>query len=78
MTAIFTTTIDHPLAPANASLTQAAIGSPEPLTLASGTVTLDQEGSAVVPLPAWFAASHQDVRYQLTPVGAPAPSLHIA
>ncbi len=78
MTAIFTATIDHPLDPENAYLTQAAVGAPEPLTLTSGTVTLGQEGSAVVHLPAWFAASHQDVRYQLTPIGAPAPALHIA
>ena len=29
-------------------------------------------------LPDWFAAINKDFRYQLTPVGAPAPGLYIA
>jgi hypothetical protein len=33
---------------------------------------------ALVPLPGWFAALNRDFRYQLTPLGKPAPDLHAA
>ena len=32
----------------------------------------------MVQLPSWFAALNTELRYQLTPVGAPAPNLHVA
>ncbi|MBZ5545107.1 MAG: hypothetical protein LAO07_15730, partial [Acidobacteriia bacterium] len=31
-----------------------------------------------VELPAWFEALNRDFRYQLTPIGAPAPNLYVA
>jgi hypothetical protein len=30
-----------------------------------------------VSLPDWFEALNRDYRYQLTPIGGPAPNLHI-
>jgi hypothetical protein len=42
-----------------------------------GTVVLDRDGRAVVGLADWFEALNRDYRYQLTPIGGPAPHLHI-
>jgi hypothetical protein len=39
----------------------------------NGNVVLDNEGTAVVELPDYFAALNRDFRYQLTPIGAHAP-----
>lgn len=38
---------------------------------------LDDHGEAWVELPAWFEALNRDFRYQLTPIGAPAPGLFV-
>jgi len=70
--------IDHPLDPANRYLYHASVESSEVLNTYSGNVILDERGEAVVDLPAWFEAINRDVRYQLTAVGAPGPSLHVA
>lgn len=70
--------IDHPLDPANQYLNHAFVESAEMKTVYDGVVTLDEKGSGVVDLPAWFEALNRDLRYQLTPIGAPAPGLHIA
>src|SRR5207302_10508424 len=43
-----------------------------------GVVDLDAKGEAVVVLAAWFEALNKEFRYQLTPIGAPGPNLHIA
>ena len=43
-----------------------------------GVRSLDQAGEAWVPLPKWFEALNGDFRYQLTAIGAPMPTLHIA
>jgi hypothetical protein len=43
-----------------------------------GVVTLDAKGKATVTLPAYFEALNGDFRYQLTPIGGPAPNVHIA
>src|SRR5438309_3670708 len=43
-----------------------------------GTVTLDEKGEAVVPMPDYFSALNQDFRYQLTAIGAPGPNLYVA
>jgi hypothetical protein len=43
-----------------------------------GVATLDADGQAWVNLPDWFEALNRDFRYQLTAIGAPAPSLYIA
>ncbi len=70
--------IDHPLDPENKYLYHAAIESDEVLDQYTGNVTLDSQGRAVVTLPDWFDAINTDFRYQLTPIGAPAPNLYIA
>jgi hypothetical protein len=70
--------IDHPLQPANRTLAHAFVEAPELLTVYRGTVVLDGAGRRTVRLPRWFDALNQDVAYQLTAVGAPAPSLHVA
>jgi hypothetical protein len=70
--------IDHPLNPKNKFLVHASVESSEMKTFYDGVVTLDRSGKATVRLPKWFEALNKDFRYQLTPVGAPAPNLHIA
>jgi hypothetical protein len=58
--------IDHPLDPQNKYLIHAAIESSEVLNVYSGNLTTDEQGNAVVVLPAWFEALNRDFRYQLT------------
>jgi hypothetical protein len=70
--------IDHPVDPDNRYLRHAYVGSPEMKTVYDGTATLDAAGEAVVLLPDWLEALNRDFRYQLTPIGAPAPGLYIA
>ncbi len=43
-----------------------------------GVAALDGAGEASVELPEWFEALNQDFRYQLTPLGAPGPTLYVA
>jgi hypothetical protein len=70
--------IDHPTDPANRTLTHACIEAPEVLNLYRGAVILDKRGFATVRLPGYFADLNTNYGYQLTPMGAPAPTLHIA
>jgi hypothetical protein len=70
--------IDHPLDPANRYLYHSFVESSEMKNVYDGVVTLDSTGQIEVELPAWFEAVNRDFRYQLTPIGAPAPGLHIA
>ncbi|MFF2625519.1 hypothetical protein ACFVUN_07070, partial [Kitasatospora griseola] len=70
--------IDHPLVPAENTLAHAFVASPERKNVYDGVVTLDDSGAATVTLPDWFDALNQDFRYQLTPIGAPAPGLHVS
>lgn len=70
--------IDHPFDPENRYLVHAAIESAETMNVYSGNVVLDDDGTASVDLPAWFAAININYRYQLTAIGAPAPNLHVA
>ncbi len=67
------TRIDHPLAPATMTLTQALVQSDEMKSVYDGSVLLDATGSAWVELPAWTTALSGDFRYQLTCVGGHAP-----
>jgi hypothetical protein len=70
--------IDHPLDPANKYLYHSFVESPDMMNIYNGVVVLDRDGSAWVTLPEWFEALNGDFRYQLTPIGAPAPDLYIA
>jgi hypothetical protein len=70
--------IDHPLEPTSKYLTHSCVESSEMLNLYSGNAILDANGEAWVDLPHWFEALNTDFRYQLTPIGGPAPNLHIA
>lgn len=70
--------IDHPLDPAHKYLHHSFVESSEMKNIYDGVITLDSKGEAQVELPAWFEALNRDFRYQLTPLGAPAPNLHIA
>lgn len=70
--------IDHPLDPANRYLNHSFVESPERMNVYSGNALLDENGEAIVTLPAYFEALNRDVHYQLTPIGAPAPGLYIA
>jgi hypothetical protein len=71
--------IDHPLDPANQYLYHFAVESPEVRNVYEGVATLDDNGAAEVQLPAYFSAINTDgYRYQLTPLGAAMPNLHVA
>eukprot|EP00913_Durusdinium_trenchii_P006224 g5836.t1 len=70
--------IDHPLDPANKFLLHYSTESPEVLNSYSGAVVIGPNGSAWVQLPDYFDAINTDARYQLTPIGAAAPMLHVA
>jgi hypothetical protein len=70
--------IDDPRDPANRYLHHFSVESSELKTVYDGVVVLDRSGEAVIELPDWFEAVNGDFRYQLTPIGAPAPDLHIA
>ncbi len=69
--------IDHPLDPENKYLVHSFVESPDMKNVYDGVVTLDQNGRAIVTLPAYFEALNKDFRYQLTPIGSPSPNLHI-
>ena len=70
--------IDHPQDPKNKYLSHSFVESPDMLSLYTGNVVLDAQGAATVGLPDWFEALNREFRYQLTAIGAPAPSLYIA
>ncbi len=69
--------IDHPLDPAKKYLLHSFVESSERKNIYDGLAVLNAKGEATVKLPAWFGALNRDFRYQLTPIGAPAPNLHI-
>jgi hypothetical protein len=71
-------TIDHPLDPANMTLSHVTVQSEQMMNIYNGVAVLDASGEAVVELPDWFEALNRDFRYQLTPIGAPGPNLYIA
>lgn len=70
--------IDHPMDPANKYLVHSCIESNEMVNMYRGNITLNGAGAATVILPDWFEALNGDFSYQLTAVGAPAPTLHVA
>jgi hypothetical protein len=69
--------IDHPLSPAKRLLEHSFVESPERKNVYDGVATADASGEVVVQMPAYFDALNEDFRYQLTPIGAAAPGLHI-
>jgi len=71
-------TIDHPADPANRYLRHSFVESAEMKNLYDGIAACDSNGETEIVLPDWFESLNADVRYQLTPVGAPAPGLHIS
>ena len=70
--------IDHPLDPDRRWLSHSFVESPDMMNVYNGTVVLDAKGRATVRLPDYFEALNRDFRYQLTPIGGEAPSLHVA
>lgn len=70
--------IDHPLEPENKYLNHSFVESPDMMNVYNGNVVLDAFGEAWVEMPEWFETLNRGFRYQLTPIGAPAPNLHIA
>jgi hypothetical protein len=65
--------IDHPLDPANKTLSHSFVESPDMMNVYNGNVVLDENGEAWVQLPDWFEALNEDYRYQLTCIGGFAP-----
>jgi hypothetical protein len=63
--------IDHPLDPANKTLSHYSIESNEVLNMYRGTVTLDANGLAQIDLPDYFDAGNTNPSYQLTAIGTP-------
>ena len=61
--------IDHPDDPANRYLWHSFVESPDMKNIYDGNVTTDDNGDAVVTLPAYFESLNRDYRYQLTVLG---------
>lgn len=61
--------IDHPLDPANKTLSHSFVESPDMMNVYNGNITTDARGVAVVTLPVYFEALNRDFRYQLTVIG---------
>ncbi|WP_141711786.1 hypothetical protein [Jiangella alba] len=70
--------IDHPLDPQNQYLSHSFVESPDMMNVYNGVIEADDTGAATVELPDWFEALNRDFRYQLTPIGAAAPDLHVS
>ena len=70
--------IDHPLDPANKTLSHSFVESPDMMDIYNGVVTLDAKGQASVRLPGWFESLNGDFRYLLTAIAVPQPELYIA
>ncbi|MFI6448379.1 hypothetical protein [Kitasatospora sp. NPDC050543] len=70
--------VDHPLSPADRTLSHAFVASSEMKNVYDGVITLDDAGRATVRMPDWFDALNTAFRYQLTAVGAPAPGLYVS
>jgi hypothetical protein len=70
--------IDHPQEPQRRYLIHSFVEGPERLNVYRGTIKLNARGRATVHLPRYFESANREPSYQLTAVGAAAPSLHIA
>ncbi|MEX0917821.1 MAG: hypothetical protein WDZ93_01560 [Candidatus Paceibacterota bacterium] len=71
--------IDHPLDPENKLLYHSFVESPDVKNIYDGVATLNENGEAVVTLPDYFEAlnDRENVRFLLTPIGEPGPTLHV-
>jgi len=67
----------NPINPKEQSLQFSSEQSAELTTTFSGTIALDGSGSATIELPDYCEAYCGDFRYQLTPIGASMPELHV-
>jgi hypothetical protein len=70
--------IDHPLDPERRWLSHSFVESPDMMNIYTGNAVVDGNGTATIKLPRYFDALNRDFRYQLTALGGPAPSLHVA
>ena len=70
--------IDHPLEPDKKYLHHSFVESPDMKNVYDGNVELDDKGEAWIQMPDYFEALNREFRYQLTPIGGPAPSLFVA
>ena len=61
--------IDHPLDPANKTLSHSFVESPDMMNIYNGNIVTDENGEATVLLPDYFEALNRDFRYQLTVIG---------
>jgi hypothetical protein len=61
--------IDHPLDPANKTLSHSFVESPDMMNIYNGNVVTDESGEAIVVLPDYFETLNRDYRYQLTVIG---------
>jgi hypothetical protein len=59
-------TIDHPLDPANKTLSHSFVESPDMMNIYNGNTITDAHGNATITLPSYFQALNRDFRYQLT------------
>lgn len=69
--------IDHPLDPANMILFHSFVESPDAKNMYDGVIELDSAGEATVVLPDYYDALNTDSRYELFPMYAPMPELHV-
>jgi hypothetical protein len=70
--------IDHPLDPSAKYLNHSFVESAERKNVYDGVVILNARGEASIGLPEWLETLNRDFRYQLTPLGASTPDLHIS
>lgn len=73
-----TVRINHPLEPQSKTLDLAGVIADEPVITLSGNVLLGADGRAEITVPPWFSAVAGGFRYQVTPLGNPAPGLFVA
>jgi len=69
--------IDHPQDPERRILTHSFVESPERKNVYDGIATCDADGRADVELPPYIDELNDTFRYQLTPIGGPAPDLFV-
>lgn len=69
--------IDHPLDPANKTLSHSFVESPDMMNIYNGNVVLDGNGEAMITMPNYFESLNREFRYQLTAIGKPSPGIYV-